>query len=92
MNVYKLHINDRNYTSWDIFDTIHFQKVDITINPVDSKMFSNDVFTVDADNNVTVLHSSIKTSPDIPCVLILNGNKTYGQKKGNYYINVSLMI
>ena len=82
MNVYKLHINDRNYTSWDIFDTIHFQKVDITINPVDSKMFSNDVFTVDADNTVTVLHSSIKTSPDIPCVLILNGNKTYGRRKG----------
>lgn len=82
MDVYKLHINDRNYTSWDIFDTIHFQKVDISINPVDSKMFSNDVFTVDSDNNVTVLHSSIKTSPDIPCVLILNGNKTYGRRKG----------
>jgi hypothetical protein len=82
MNVYKLHINDRNYTSWDIFDTIHFQKVDISINPVDSKMFSNDVFTVDTDNNVTVLHSSIKTSSDIPCILMLNGNKTYGRRKG----------
>lgn len=82
MNVYKLSIHDRSYTSWDIFDTIHFQKVDISINPVDSKMFSNDVFTVDAENNVTVLHSSIKTSTDIPCVLILNGNKTYGRRKG----------
>ena len=82
MNVYKLSIHDRNYTSWDIFDTIHFQKVDISINPVDSKMFSNDVFTVDKDNNVTVLHSSIKTSTDIPCVLILSGNKTYGRRKG----------
>lgn len=82
MNVYKLSIHDRNYTSWDIFDTIHFQKVDISINPVDSKMFSNDVFTVDADKNITVLHSSIKTSMDIPCVLILSGNKTYGRRKG----------
>ena len=82
MNVYKLHINDRNYTSWDIFDTIHFQKVDISINPVDSKMFSNDVFTIDSDETVTVLHSSIKTSSDIPCVLMLNGNKTYGRRKG----------
>ena len=82
MNVYKLHINDRNYTSWDIFDTIHFQKVDISINPVDSKMFSNDVFMVDSQNNVTVLHSSIRTSHDIPCVLMLSGNKTYGRRKG----------
>ena len=82
MNVYKLHINDRNYSSWDIFDTIHFQKVDISINPVDSKMFSNDVFTVDSVNTVTVLHSSIKTSQDIPCVLMLSGNKTYGRRKG----------
>jgi hypothetical protein len=82
MNVYKLHINDRNYTSWEIFDTIHFQKVDISINPIESKMFSNDVFTVDSDKNVTVLHSSIKTSHDIPCVLMLSGNKTYGRRKG----------
>ena len=81
MNVYKIHVNDRNYTSWEVFETVNFQKVELDIpNPIESKMFSNDVFTFDnMTKQIQVLHSSVRTGPHIPGVLIIAGNKTFGR-------------
>ena len=81
MSVYKIHINDRNYTSWEVFETVNFQKVELDMpNPIESKMFSNDVFTFDTNTKQTqVLHSSIRTGAHIPGVLIIAGNKTFGR-------------
>jgi exoribonuclease R len=79
MVIYKIYIKDRNYTSWEIFDTNKFIKVDnIVVNPIESKLLSNDVFTID-NNKVNILHSTIRTGSPIPAVLILAGNKTYGR-------------
>jgi hypothetical protein len=77
---YKIHVNDRNYTSWDVFDIVNFQKINLEINPVESKLFSNDVFTLDKKNNINLLHSSIRSGSSMPGVLILAGNKTYGRQ------------
>jgi exoribonuclease R len=77
---FKIHINDRNYNSWEIFDTNKFNKINIEINPIANKLFSNDVFTIDENKKITILHSSIRSGPAIPGVLILNGNKTYGRQ------------
>jgi exoribonuclease R len=77
---YKIHIHDRNYTTWDIFETVQFQKVELLINPIQEKMFSNDVFNVQ-NNKIHILHSTIRTTKDIPGVLIISGNKTYGRNK-----------
>ena len=77
---YKLYVNDRNYSSWDVFDTINFNKIKLDINPIDFKLFSNDVFSIDENNKATLLHSSIRSGPAIPGVLILAGNKTYGRQ------------
>ena len=81
MNVYKIHVNDRNYTSWEVFETVNFQKMELDIpNPIESKMFSNDVFTFDnVTKQIQVLHSSVRTGPHIPGVLIIAGNKTFGR-------------
>jgi exoribonuclease R len=81
MNVYKIHVNDRNYTSWEVFETVNFQKVELSLlNPIESKMFSNDVFTFNTTNKqINVLHSSVRTGPHIPGVLIIAGNKTFGR-------------
>lgn len=78
---YKIHVNDRSYSSWEVFDTNKFNKVDVDINPIDSKLFANDVFTIDKNNKITIVHSSIRSGPAIPGVLILDGNKTYGREK-----------
>jgi len=77
---YKLYVNDRTYTSWDVFDTINFNKIPLDINPIECKLISNDVFTVDENNKINLLHSSIRLGPAIPGVLVLAGNKTYGRQ------------
>ena len=45
MELYKIYINDRNYSSWEVFEMNSFKKVDIAIDPCESKLFSNDVFS-----------------------------------------------
>jgi len=80
METYKVYISDRKYTSWEIFETATFQKVDIKINPNECKLFSNDVFSFD-NNTVTIIHSTIRSSTPMPGVLVISGNKTYGRNK-----------
>ena len=41
--MYKIHINDRNYTSWEIYDNNNLSKVSLNINPIENKLLSNDV-------------------------------------------------
>ena len=80
MTSYKIYVNDRSYSSWEVFDTINFNKVTLDINPLDSKLLSNDVFSIDENNTINLLHSSIRSTTSIPGVLILAGNKTYGRQ------------
>ena len=81
MASYKLYVNDRSYTSWEVFDTINFNKINLDFKPIESKLFSNDVFIIETDNNVKLLHSSIRMGPAMPGVLVLEGNKTFGRKQ-----------
>lgn len=81
MERYKIAVNDRNYTSWEILDAETFNKVDLDICPIDSKLLSNDVFTVEKNNSVRIVHSSVRTGSAFPGVLILSGNKTYGRQQ-----------
>ena len=79
-HIYKILVSDRNYEKWEIFDTTKFDKVDINIQPFENKLFSNDIFQLDNQNNISIIHSSIRNVVSIPGVLILNGNKTYGRE------------
>ena len=94
MSSYKIYVNDRSYTSWEVFDTNNFNKISIDINPLESKLLSNDVFTVNKDNTVNLIHSSVRSGPAMPAVLILAGNKTYGRqnkmKEGQTYTKKQL--
>lgn len=82
MESYKIYINDRNYTSWEVFESSKFNKHDIQIHPLEAKLFTNDVFSIDkATGSVELLHSSIRCGSAIPGVLILTGNKTYGRQR-----------
>jgi len=83
LETFKIHINDRSYTSWDAYNTDKFIKANVEINPLEEKLFTNDIFTIDKNNNVTVIHSSIRLGPSIPGVLFLDGNKTYGRERKN---------
>lgn len=78
--IYKILVNDMNYSSWEVFDTNKFSKMEVNINPIDNKLFTNDVFSIDKNGNVNIIHSTIRSGPAIPGVLILDGNKTYGRQ------------
>ena len=62
MTIYKIYVNDRNYTSWDVFETTQYQKTQLDIIPNNNKLFSNDVFTLDENKNVNIIHSSIRST------------------------------
>ena len=78
---YKIIIEDRNYLQWKIYDSNNCEKKEVTINPVDNKLFSNDVFTFEK-NRVNIVHSTLRNTSAIPGVLIIVNNKTYGRKNG----------
>jgi len=79
MTNFKIYVHDRNYNEWEVFDNMNFSRIPLEINPIEHKLFSNDVFQIDKNNKVTILHSSIRSGSAIPGVLILAGNKTYGR-------------
>ena len=81
MVTYKFILENRQYINWNVFDANNFEKKDLQINPIESKLFSNDVFTFEK-NKVNILHSSIRAAATIAGVLIIAGNKTYGRKNG----------
>jgi exoribonuclease R len=81
MVTYKFVLENRQYLQWKIYDSNNFEKKDLQVNPVESKLFSNDVFTFEK-NKVNILHSSIRAASTIAGVLIIAGNKTYGRKNG----------
>ena len=86
MTAYKIQIADRNYSNWTILETINFDIIDIKIDPILNKLFSNDVFQLKNNNDISIIHSSTRQQTDIPGVLILSGNKTYGRNnKGKQY-------
>ncbi len=84
MNIqYKIHINDRNYQSWSIYNSSTLEQVNISgLEPIKEKLFSNDVFTFSESTNKTELtHSSTRLNENIPGVLLIEGNKTYGRER-----------
>ena len=80
MELYKIYVNDRNYSAWEVFETNTFQKFNIDINPNSCKLFTNDVFSYEK-NTVEIVHSTVRSGSPMPGVLIINGNKTYGRAK-----------
>ena len=91
METYKILVNDRNYSSWEICETVNYEKRDIQIDPLQSKLFSNDVFTIGKNNSINILHSSIRSGSSMPGVLVLAGNKTYGRENNKNIKNQKLM-
>ena len=81
MTTYNIHIYDRKYSSWEIYETSTLQMVDISVNPIESKLFSNDIFEFDTYNNIRIVQSNVRFGSPLPCVLIISDNKTYGRNK-----------
>jgi len=80
MTLYKIHIDNRNYGSWTVFNANTLEPIVLDgFDPTQHKLFTNDVFTYNK-NKVEIVHSSMRVNENIPAVLILADNKTYGRE------------
>jgi exoribonuclease R len=83
MSIYKIIVDNRNYSSWTIYETIHYKPItEFELKPIENKLFSNDFFKWNKEKKIEIVHSSIRSGTFIPGVLILEGSKTYGRKNG----------
>jgi exoribonuclease R len=78
MTQLKIIIDNRNYEKYEIINATTFEVKNIIIDPIENKLFNNDIFTFNKEK-VNIIHSSIRNSEYIACVLILNTNQTYGR-------------
>ena len=90
---YKIHIHDRQYSSWDILNlnenenNNHHQYLYPNLNPFDQKLFHEDIFKIDS-KEIQIQTSKTRELKSIAGILILKKNKTYGRtpnKKRLYY-------
>ena len=80
MTLLKINIDNRNYESWSIFNANTLETIVIPdFLPQLHPLFSNDVFTFNK-NKTEVVHSSIRLNENIPAVLLIADNKTYGRE------------
>jgi exoribonuclease R len=81
--IYKIIINNRNYDSgsWSVSPSNLVEG--FTLMPLDAKLFSGDTFSYDSINGVTIVESDIRMKPEMPAVLVIAGNKTYGRHPTN---------
>jgi exoribonuclease R len=83
---YKINIDNRNYANWTIYNAVTLDPVKnsemiFDLIPEKEKLFSNDVFIFSENNSIKIIHSSTRINENIPAVLILADQKTYGRKK-----------
>ncbi len=77
---YKVIFNEENKNySYTLLP--EYKETHLDFEPCEKALFFNDVFILSPDSTIELVHSSIRSSTDIPGVLILNGNKTYGRAK-----------
>ena len=79
----KIHIDDRRYTKFRIVESTELKELDLPLNPLNEKLFHNDMFEYSNDS-VTLLHSPTRTTKNLSGILVLDNNKTYGKVKDRF--------
>lgn len=79
---FKFTTDDREYSSWNTFDSKTHLPVKIDgLNPLKERLLNQDIFDIFPSyktGNVVIVHSTFRASKGIPSVLILEGDKSYG--------------
>lgn len=78
---YKIIIENRDYSSFKFFQMEEQKEVELSVCPIKNNLFNHDVFTISHDKTINTLHSIVRNSNNIPGVIILKDNKTYGRHK-----------
>ena len=89
MQQYKLQVQDGQYAKYCYLDlkTMKESEYQPKIDPVSNKLFNQDIIGTDSvwPNIMKILHSSVRSMKNIPGVLVLENNKTYGKFKDRFY-------
>ena len=83
MTTYKIFISKGDYSNYYYVNTDNLIKKELPINPIKEKLLNQDIFTYQ-DGEITVVHSTVKKSANIPGVLVLSNGKTYGKHKKKF--------
>ena len=87
----KLYVEDGQYKEYQYMDIKSMKPTENQpdIHPVYNKLFNQDIIEIDKDTKnpltMKVLHSSVRSMINIPGVLVLDNNKTYGKIKNKFY-------
>ena len=89
MTIYKLKIENREYTDISVVDAYTLKSIPCPKNlrPIENKMFNQDIFEVTENNDttsITILHSCARSMKVVPGVLVLHDNKTFGKSKDKF--------
>ena len=90
MTIYKLKIEDRDYTNVSVVDayTLKPRLIPNILNPIENKLFNQDIFDIETQKNqqpkIRLLHSSARSMQVVPGVLVLKDNKIFGKIKDKF--------
>ena len=85
MKTYKIITNDRNYLDYTLYDITNFNTIKSEVYPIKNKLFNNDIFSVDENNNISIIHSIIRYSSYISGVLIIENDDYIIKNNIKYY-------
>lgn len=81
-NSFFIHVHNRDYSHYEIFTNNKPDQtncVKLNIDPIEHHLFHGDIFTLDYQNSICIQESNIRSKKNIPGVLILQHNRTYGR-------------
>ena len=81
--MYKFVCDDRQYKSYKFINAkiLHGEGVDIGVDPLEYKLFNQDIIELGNEDKYVIAHSSVRSVKNIPAVLVLKGCKTFGKYK-----------
>ena len=81
----KVHVSDRHYKDYSFVCATNLTPIDIAISRqtiLKYKLFNQDIFEYDsAKESCSLCHSSTRSMPVIPAVLVLEGRRSFGKWK-----------
>ena len=84
MDSLKIRIHNRDYSNYEIVNASTLETTEETVNAVKNKLFNHDVFKINEEGIVQVYHSTVRSMPNIPGVLLLDTKRTYGKVKKKF--------
>ena len=82
MNEYKFTTPKGDYETWDIYNADNNLVEDDNLNPLQHKLFNNDIYILNKEN-LEIIDSEVRKK-NIPGVLVLENNRKYGSVNKKY--------